>query len=110
MHRLAWLYEHGELSSCVIDHINGNTLDNRIANLRPATMKQNSENQQLRPNNKSGFRGVHWVPRNQKWKASVTHNQVVHYLGLYDSLEEAATIAKGVRDLLFTHHQTTHSA
>lgn len=42
-HRLAWLYVYGHMPE-MIDHINGNRLDNRIANLRPCTMSENAKN------------------------------------------------------------------
>lgn len=108
-HRLAWLYVYGEL--CVhIDHINGDKLDNRISNLRLATNKQNSENIKLYSNNKSSARGVHFCNRSQKWIARVVHYQRVHYIGSFDSVEEASRAAKTKRDELFTHHKTSHSA
>ena len=40
-HRLAWLYVHGVFPVGVIDHINGDGFDNRIANLRDVTNEQN---------------------------------------------------------------------
>lgn len=109
-HRLAWMYVHGSLPDVEIDHINGNKDDNRIANLRAVTRKENGENLALRITNKSGFRGVYWMKSRNKWCANIRHNHQKIYLGLFDRLEDAAAVAKAARDKLFTHHKTTFSA
>lgn len=102
-HRLAWLYVHGEWPESQIDHINGNPLDNRIANLRQATPKQNSENRRLNANNTSGYRGVNWYARGKKWCAHLQHaNQQVH-IGYFDCPHEAGAAVQAMREALFTH-------
>jgi len=89
-HRLAWLYTYGILpAKNEIDHINGNTLDNRIANLRLATHAQNGHNQGLRRNNKSGVKGVTWDAERRKWFASITVNSKTKGLGRYDDFKDA---------------------
>jgi len=60
-HRLAYYYITS-IDPCdmQIDHISGNTLDNRFDNLRLATNAQNTKNAKKYKNNKSGFKGVSW--------------------------------------------------
>ena|SRR3990167_11191769 len=50
-----------------IDHINHNTLDNRKSNLRVCTRSQNFQNAELRSDNTSGYKGVTFDKRRQKW-------------------------------------------
>lgn len=88
MHRyLLGLVDRGR---CV-DHINGNTLDNRRANLRICTTAQNTKNHtKLKKSNKSGFRGVCWVTEKRKWKAFITINYKHKHLGYFDDPSNAA--------------------
>jgi len=88
-HRLAWFYVFGEWPE-FIDHANGNGLDNRIANLRPATKQLNSANRGLPANNTSGYKGVVWFKRKQKWMARIKVNGKGIHLGYFTDKEEAA--------------------
>jgi hypothetical protein len=69
-----------------VDHINGDTLDNRRANLRVCSRSDNLGNQKLRGNNTSGFKGVYWNVAAGKWRAKIADV----YLGLYPTAEDAA--------------------
>lgn len=73
-----------------IDHINGDSLDNRIENLRPATQSQNCANQGLKKNNTSGIKGVRYRKDTNKWTAHVMVNRKNISLGCYGTIEEAA--------------------
>lgn len=86
LHRLIMSPKPGEL----VDHITGNTLDNRRANLRICTSAQNSKNQLLRVDNTSGFKGVRRHTSGAKWEALIKHNGKRHYLGLFDDPRVAA--------------------
>lgn len=88
-HRLAWFYTFGIWPSQTIDHINGNGLDNRLSNLREATLSQNMWNRKRHKNNTSGIPGV--TRHRDRWKVKVNGM----YFGLYDSKEEAAK-ARGI--------------
>lgn len=72
-----------------VDHINGNGLDNRRVNLRPATASQNQANQRMRRDNRSGFRGVQHAPRG-RWRALIVVRGKRISLGYYDAGEDAA--------------------
>jgi len=81
----------GAPKGVLVDHINGNTLDNRKANLRLATASQNMYN--TRRNKKgcaSGFRGVSWHKHAKKWEARLASEGKRIYAGSYDSELEAA--------------------
>ena len=69
------------------DHINGNGLDNRRANLREANHSQNQANRGPNSNNKSGFKGVY--RRFGKWKAQITVNRRKIHIGHFTELSDA---------------------
>ncbi len=71
-----------------IDHINGNPLDNRKANLRFCTRSENMQNVVKKtPRKGSRFMGV--VPHGSRWKARAGHKGKTVYLGLFLTEEEA---------------------
>ncbi|MFI5473137.1 HNH endonuclease [Streptomyces cacaoi] len=72
-----------------VDHVNGNGLDNRRANLRAATASQNQANQRMRRDNRSGFRGVQHAP-GDRWRALLIAKGQRISLGYYDAREDAA--------------------
>lgn len=95
LHRLAWLYVHGEWPSKYIDHINGDKTDNRIANLREATAEENGQNRHKANSNKviSKLTGVVFDSRYRRpWKSFIWLSRKRKYLGCY-STEEAAHAA-----------------
>lgn len=91
-HRIAWAITTGEWPppGLVIDHKNGNGLDNRWANLRLATQRENTRNRVWRLPS-SGFRSVRLNKRGQKWVAVIHLEDGPKYLGTFSSAEEAAT-------------------
>ncbi|WP_313488962.1 HNH endonuclease signature motif containing protein [Atlantibacter hermannii] len=59
VHRIVWFLHHGEVSEgMVIDHVDGNTLNNKISNLRLVTPSKNARNCRRQKNNNSGLTGV----------------------------------------------------
>lgn len=87
------LYMHREIlappAGVFTDHVNRAKLDNRRANLRPATRSQNCCNA-LKPRNASGFRGVSRHKRAVRWTASIQYQRRNQRLGLFDTAAEAA--------------------
>ena len=73
-----------------IDHVNGNPLDNRRCNLRVCTQAQNSRNRSKHKNNTSGFKGVYWRKDRGRWLSRVGYQGKSHYVGLFDTPEEAS--------------------
>lgn len=74
----------------VIDHINGDGLDNRRANLRHVTSSGNGHNKGASPRNTSGFRGVSWMARRKMWRAYATVAGKRQHLGYFRDAEAAA--------------------
>jgi len=71
-----------------VDHANGNSLDNRRQNLRPANTSTNGANSKIRSDNTSGFKGV--SPRQGIWRARIHVNGREIPLGRFGSPIEAA--------------------
>lgn len=84
-----------------VDHINGNTLDNRKCNLRLANNSQNQANRQMHSTNTTGYRGVCWAKDTQKWQASIKVNRKSIYLGQYTNIEDAANAYKKAAEEYF---------
>lgn len=85
-HRLAWFYVYGEFPKYQIDHINGNTNDNRICNLRDVVSSINAENKhKASKSSKSGYLGVFWHEQSKKWRARLQVNKKGVHIGLYDT-------------------------
>lgn len=75
----------------VIDHINGNKLDNRLSNMRTGTQRQNTLNS-IHRGGSSIFKGVCWDSRENKWRAYITVNRKRIELGKFlDELQAAKT-------------------
>ena len=104
-HRLAWLHFHGVWPKDQIDHINRIRTDNRIANLREVSHKQNGQNRSNRSDNKSGHPGVSWHKLTSKWRACIKHNQKLIHLGLFATIEEAISARKAAEKLYWADTQ-----
>ena len=73
----------------IIDHINQDKKDNRKSNLRKATKSQNNSNIKRRSDNTSGYTGVKFENKTNKWKAQISLNNNRYHLGTFDTKEDA---------------------
>jgi hypothetical protein len=74
----------------VIDHMDGDGLNNRRDNLRPCTNQQNSFNRKKTAKASSIYKGVRWHNRDRRWIVEVTHNSKRREVGRFKSEEDAA--------------------
>lgn len=76
----------------IVDHKNGNGLDNRRCNIRIATRSQNMWNKRTtrRGKTSSKYKGVHWFKRDRKWQSQICVNGIKRHLGYFDDEIEAA--------------------
>lgn len=89
VHRVIWIYCFGREPKNIIDHINRNTSDNRLVNLREATTGENLRNKGMYKSNSSGVNGVHFSKDKKKWRAMIRFNKKLIHLGYFKDLELA---------------------
>lgn len=87
-HRLAWFYVHGELPAGCIDHINGCRTDNRIANLRVVTVRENNFNIRA-VRSQTGHIGVYQKSPGS-FAATIKADGRRQYLGSFPTAEAAS--------------------
>lgn len=83
-------------SKLVVDHMNGNKLDNRKTNLRLCTVAQNNFGRGIKKDNTSGCKGVHFNKPTGKWMARISAYGKRKYLGLFKTKELAYSAYKEV--------------
>jgi hypothetical protein len=94
-HRVAWKIMTGA-DPIEIDHIDGDRGNNKWSNLKDGTRSDNLRNVALKRNNTSGYHGVAFNKRQQKWTAYIT-------LGAFDSKEDAVVARKHAEAFLGFH-------
>ena len=102
-HRVAWKHYYEQDPQGEVDHINGNRLDNRIANLRVVTSLENKRNARRPNHNTSGCVGVSFRADKSRWRAFITlDNRSVH-LGYFND-KDAAIDARKAAEARFGFH------
>ena len=87
----------------MIDHIDGNKLNDSWVNLRNVSAAENSKNKKKYTTNKSGVTGVCWDSGNNKWQASIKHNYKTIILGRFDCINDAIN-ARKLADTEYGYH------
>jgi hypothetical protein len=90
--RMHWHVIGQPIAGHVIDHVNGDTLDNRRANLRVVTYRENMQNR--RTHRKGSVAGVGWHSRDKSWRAYADIGGIHRSLGYFKTREEAITARK----------------
>ena len=89
-HRLAWLITYGHWPKHGVDHINGDTSDNRIVNLRQADQRRNMQNLgRGHLDSTSRYLGVSFNSSRKKWQAYIWAKSKNVFLGYYDTEDSA---------------------
>jgi len=100
VHRLIFAMHHGYYPK-VIDHIDGNGLNNKIENLRGCDQGSNLCNTKIRSTNKSGYKNINWHRNSNTWQVQIGKNgkkYTKHFRK--DELNEAIGYAKELREKL----------
>lgn len=77
-----------------VDHIDGNRLNNTRSNLRVVNRLDNMKNKGKYINNTSGFTGVHYHKKLNKWEVRIQSNKTNIYLGIYNNFNDAVEVRK----------------
>lgn len=78
----------------VVDHINGDRLDNRKKNIRFVTIQQNNQNRSARHDNPSGHVGVVWNKEKGMWRAQIGIGRKTYHLGYFTEIADAVKARK----------------
>jgi hypothetical protein len=104
MHRLIMSPAKGEM----VDHINGNTLDNRRSNLRIVSAQTNAANMHASWGS-SNYKGVYFDVRLQKWVASIRKSGVHMHIGVFGDEDDAAIAYDRKAIEVFGEHARTNA-
>ena len=93
-HRLVMLYMTGKFPKGLVDHLDGDSLNNKWGNLKDGTPSENSMNKRKQSNNTSGVTGVVWNKRHEKWQVRIMKQRKNYNLGYFDNFEDAKRVRK----------------
>ena len=97
IHRLIFMMFNGYMP-IEIDHIDNDTSNNKIENLRKATRVENQYNIKKPITNSSGFKNVSWNKQTQKWGVRIQFNKKPKHIGFFDDIELADLVAQEARN------------
>ena len=103
-HRLIFLWHWGYLPD-ILDHIDGDFLNNKVGNLRECTKSENGCNSKTYSTNTSGVKGVHRRKDSGRWVATIGFEGKRYHGGYHDSIEDAEEAVKALRE---EHHGNFH--
>lgn len=92
-HRVIWALVNGNWPD-VVDHIDGDPLNNRIGNLRDISQAGNLRNARMWSHNTSGVTGVYWIKRTGKWRAAIKVDGKTINLGERRDFDEAVQLRR----------------
>ncbi len=98
VHHVIWYFFHNEWPE-MLDHINGNKLDNRISNLRKCTSEENARNRKT--TTRTLPRNVYHAKTKGKYRVVLNVEGKPKSLGVFDSVEAADSVAKQARELYY---------
>lgn len=104
MHRLVWQLEHGSVPA-VLDHVNGDRMDNRLCNLRPATMSLNAHNLRRKSRKEPLPAGVYRnrTSRLRPYGACIAYRNGRRYLGVFETVDMAAAAYVSAKAAIVSH-------
>ena len=93
LHRVIFAIVHGYLPEN-IDHADGDTLNNRIENLRPCSKSENMFNEKIRSDNSTGIKGLGFIHTSSRWRGRIKVNGKVYFLQSKDRQKVIDWISK----------------
>lgn len=100
LHKLIFLYHRGFVPE-LIDHVDGNYLNNRISNLQELNFQLNTAKATMFSHNTTGYRGVRYRKRDDKYIVNIKVDSVGYYCGQYSCVHKAALVYNYIANAVF---------
>lgn len=109
LHRLIMGVQDDDWKAIIVDHINGNPLDNRKTNLRIATHSENQMNRKVLCNNTSGITGVNYEKAKNAWHARLIKDDEYMLNKCFKTYEEAVIARKEAEEKYYGKYSYDNS-